>query len=193
MQDLGASEVLAAPVAYANAVADLCERWAVAEGQQTRFLACWSVGARVLASHQWTCGDGRPALDGSSLSQIAQAQQHAEVQHRLHHEGQSLLTDGWKALLGLAMDRVKAVEKENAELRERLKRSDDVDATIAVSSAEADLETRARTAAILEERVLPIFEALATRALTQHLSGATATAPTAEQQQHSAATEHKPS
>jgi hypothetical protein len=194
VQDVAASDVREAGN-FANAVIGLCERWAVAEGRETRFLACWTIGGqRVLASYQWACGDGRPPLDGTGVSLLAQQQQHAEVQHRLYHEGYSLVTEGWKALLQTFQTRILALEKENHELRDRLHKAGDVDAEIAIQSAAADLETRARTSALLEERLLPIVEAFAVKALQERAGlGAAAAAAPEHPKQKANATEREPS
>lgn len=189
VQDVSTSDVAEGATRFANAVVELTKRWAIAEGHETRFLATWCAGARVLGSYQWACGDGRPPLDGSALSQVVQSQSHAEVMHRLYADNFERLSESWQREDAKKGKRIDALEKELDGLRERLRRTDDLDATLATQQVEADLEQRARTQAILEERVLPILEGIAVRALSQQLNGSVPPTAATEQKQHEPTTE----
>lgn len=166
VQDRSTSEIARDPATHANAVASACERWAQTEGRQTRFRVTWQAGDRVLASHQLACGEGDPtALDGTVDSFLSQQQRHSEVQHRLHHEGFSMVQDAWKQLLSGAMKRIEALERDNENLRDRLRKAGDVEAEIMTAQVAADLEQRVRTTEIVESRLLPIVQQLVTRHL----------------------------
>ena len=141
--------------------ADACDRWARAEGREVRFRVQWLDGERVLGTHQWRVGEGDPqALDGTVESFLTQQQRHAETQHRLYHDGYEMVQEGWRTLLKAANERIKSLEADNAELRDRLRKVDDVSSEIALASAQADLDARGRTADILEQRLLPMAQAL---------------------------------
>ena len=182
-------------VQFANAVVEHAKKWARAEGHETRFLATWAAGQRVLGSYQWAVGDGRPPIDGTALSQIVQSQSHAEVMHRFFAEQYERISANWERIDARKDKRIEQLEKECDALRERLRRADDVDATIITQQAEAELERSARNQAILEERVLPLVENVALRLLPQlvpqlNLNGATPpTAAAAESEQQGPATE----
>lgn len=191
VQDVPASEVTQQAIAYANAVAKHAKQWAAANGHETRFLACWHAGPRVLGSYQWTAGMGGPPLDGTTISQVAQAQQHEEVMMRVAfevvHSMQVLTQSGAKDVQTMLLARIAAQDKEIESLRERLRVSEDVDAQLLTQTAEADLERRARTQAILEERVLPLMETVALRAFAsfekKHLNGSVPPAAAAQDEQ----------
>jgi hypothetical protein len=175
VEDRSTSEISKDPARHANAVALACARWAQSEARQTRFRVTWQAGDRVLASHQLVCGDGDPtALDGTVDSFLSQQQRHSEVQHRLHHEGFSMVQDAWKQLLSGAMKRIEALERDNESLRERLRKAGDVEAEILTAQVAADLDQRVRTTDIVESRLLPIVQAL----VTKHLGGAPIALPT---------------
>lgn len=166
VEDRSASEITKDAARHANTVASSCERWAQTEGRQTRFRVTWQAGDRVLASHQLACGDGDPtALDGTVDSFLSQQQRHSEVQHRLHHEGFSMVQDAWKQLLAGSMKRIEALERDNESLRDRLRKAGDVEAEILTAQVAADLEQRVRTTEIVESRLLPIIQQLVVRHL----------------------------
>lgn len=161
VEDRSTTEIAKSPAQHANAVATACARWAHTEGRQTRFRVTWQAGDRVLASHQLVYGDVDPTmLDGTVESFLSQQQRHAEVGHRLHHEGFSMVQDAWKQLLSGAMRRIDALEKDNEQLRDRLRKAGDVEAEILVAQAAADIEQRSKTSEIVESRLLPILQHL---------------------------------
>lgn len=166
IQDRIATEARKAPAELANMVMDQCERFARAEGREIRFRATWQQSDRVLASHQWRCGEGDPTtrLDGTVESFLSQQQRHDETNQRLHHEGFAMLQEGWRGLLSVANKRIEALERDNEALRERLRKVGDVDAEIAVQQVAADLEARSRTADILEHKLLPVVTAMVLKA-----------------------------
>lgn len=174
VQDRSALEARTRPVELANATIAACERWAAAEGRQTRFRCQWQAGDRVLASHQWSVGDHDPSvLDGTVESLLAQQQRHAETNQRLHIEGFQLVAEAQRTLLASAMRRIEALEKDNEALRERLRKVGDVDADIAVQTVAAELEAKTRTVDILEHKVLPIVQAVFMQKMQQQLTAAT--------------------
>lgn len=193
VQDRSALEARTRPVDLANETYAACQRWATAEGRKTRFRVTWQAADRVLASHQWTSGEGDPsALDGTVESFLSQQQRHAETQHRLHHEGFSMVQDAWKQLLAASMKRIEALERDNETLRDRLRKAGDVEADIAVQQVAAELEQRNRTADILEHKVLPIAQALILRRLAGDDQPPPSAAPAANVNQLAAATEDRP-
>lgn len=166
VQDRSAQEARREPATLANAVLDACSRWAAAEGRQTRFRCLWQAGDRVVASHQIVCGDGDPtALDGTVDSFLAQQQRHQETQTRLHHEGFAMVQDAWRSMLSGAMKRIEALERDNEQLRDRLKKAGDVDAEVTYSTVAAEIEQRQRLTEIMESRLMPIAQALLAKQL----------------------------
>lgn len=160
VQDRPAAEARRAYVQMANATIAACERWAHAEGRECRFRAVWQQGDRALATHQWKAGSGDPqALNGTVESFLSQVQRHLENREQLSHDNQSTQLEGWKILTAAQNKRIEALERDNAELRERLRRVDDVGSEIALEQARAELLQRGRTADILEQRILPIAQA----------------------------------
>lgn len=165
MQDRSAAEARSAPVQLANTVMALSERWARTEGRETRFRAQWQAGERVLASHQWRCGEGDPtALDGTVESFLSQAQRHLEHRERTNLEGYNDQKDGWRELISAYRDEVKALRADNEQLRKRLQRADDTDAELARMQAEAAIGQKERTADIIEHRLLPLMQHFALKA-----------------------------
>lgn len=161
VEDRSTTEVAKDAARHANAVANGCARWAQTEGRQTRFRVTWCSGDRVLASHQLVYGDLDPTtLDGTVESFLSQQQRHAEVGHRLHHEGFSMVQDAWKQLLAGSMKRIEALERDNEQLRERLRKAGDVEAEILTAQVAADLEHRMRTTDLVETRLFPIVQQL---------------------------------
>jgi hypothetical protein len=160
LQDRPAVEARRAYVQMANMTIAACDRWAHSEGRECRFRAIWQQGERALATHQWRAGSGDPqALNGTVESFLSQVQRHLENREGLSHDNQATQLDGWKTLSTYQNKRIEALEKDNAELRERLRRVDDVGSEIALEQARAELQQRGRTADILEQRVLPIAQA----------------------------------
>ena len=147
------------PAATADLVLDNCTRWAAAEGQQTRFRILWQHSDRLLASYQMVCGTGDATqLDGSVNSFMMQHQRHAEVRERISHQGFELVQEAWRTLQSSSMERIIALERDNAALRERLKKAGDVEAEIAYSTVAAEIEQKQRTTEILESRLMPILQ-----------------------------------
>lgn len=170
VEDRSTTEVAKDAARHANAVANSCARWAQTEGRQTRFRVTWCAGDRVLASHQLVYGDLDPTtLDGTVESFLSQQQRHAEVGHRLHHEGFSMVQAAWEKLLAGAMKRIAALEADNEQLRERLRKAGDVEAEILTAQVAADLEHRMRTTDLVETRLFPIVQQL----LMKQLGGST--------------------
>lgn len=160
VQDRMRSE-LDSPAATADLVLDSCTRWAAAEGQQTRFRILWQHSDRLLASYQMVCGTGDPTqLDGSVNSFMVQHQRHAEVRERIAHQGFELVQEAWRTLQSSSMERIMALERDNALLRERLKKAGDVEAEIAFSTVAAEIEQKQRTTEILESRLMPILQGM---------------------------------
>jgi len=158
IQDRDAAEARE-PAELADLLLDSCGRWAATEGRKTRFRLCWQIGDRTLASHQIVAGEGDPgALDGTVNSFLQQQQRHAETTHRLSHDGFQMVQSSWEKLQRASMQRIEALEKDNHELRERLRKAGDVEAEIAYSTVAADIEQRQRTTEIIEARVLPIVQ-----------------------------------
>ena len=156
VQDRSTAETRARPVELANDTFAACQRWAASEGRQTRFRIMWMASDRVLASHQWTCGDGDPsALDGTVESFLSQQQRHSETNHRLHLEGFQLVAEAQRTLLASAMRRIDSLESKNELLREKLRKANDVDADIAVQQVAADLESRVRATDSSSTRFCP--------------------------------------
>lgn len=182
VQDRSAAEARSGAVELANDIMTVCERWARTEGRVTRFRGQWHAGDRVLASHQWQCGEGSPtALDGTVDSFLQQQQRHAETQHRLHHEGFAMVQDSWKQLLSMAMRRIESLEKDLAEARDRLRKSNDVDAELAITATVADIEAKQGTRKLIEERVIPILLPVAAQILKHAANGAPAAGAKPEQ------------
>lgn len=164
------AEVLREPDAHANRISDACERWSQSERRLVRFRASWHRGEKVVATHAFehgTANSDGPMLDGTVQSFLIQ-QQHAQLaNHKLHLEGFEMVQESWKSLLAIANRRNDALEKENQELRDRLRRLDDVGNEIALESARAELEARGRTADLIEKRLLPIAQAVVAQKLQE--------------------------
>lgn len=166
-------EVLADPDAIANAISSACERWANSERRLVRFRASWHRGERIVATHTFEHGEhssDSPVLDGSAQSFLVQ-QQHAQLaRDKLHLEGFEMMQDSWKSLLAIANKRNEALERENEQLRERLRKLDDVGNEIAIESARAEIEQRGRTADLIEKRLIPIAQAVVAQKLQEAAS-----------------------
>lgn len=167
IQDRQAAEAKRIPEPLAISITVACERWAATERRAVRFRAAWLRGDKLLASHTWECGSGtqQQALDGSVQSFLQQQQLFAQAQHKLHLEGFEMVQDGWAKLLGLQNKRIESLEKDNGELRDRLRKMDDVGSEIAIEQMRAEVEQRGRTADLLEKRILPIAQAIAAKHL----------------------------
>jgi hypothetical protein len=164
------AEVLRDPDAIANAVTKACDRWALAERRIVRFRANWARGDRTLATHAFEHGapsDQPPELNGSVQSFLSQQQLFAQAQHKLHLEGFEMVQESWKSLLTLQNKRIEALERDNAELRDRLRKVDDVGNELAIESARAEIEQRGRTADLIEKRLLPIAQAVVAQKLQE--------------------------
>lgn len=162
VQDRSATEARLKPLVLTRSTMQSCERWARVDGRVTKFRATWQRQDSVLSAHQWQCGDGKDptALDGTVESFLAQHQRHAEAQQRLHLEGFGMVQESWKSLLSTAHRRIEALEKDNEILRDRLRAADDTGHEIALETAKSELEQRGRTTDLIENRVLPIVQAM---------------------------------
>lgn len=162
VQDRTAIEAQRAPLQMTRSIVAACQRWASVDGRTTKFRATWMRADRVLSAHQWQAGDGKDptALDGTVESFLVQQQRFAEAQHRLHLEGFGMIQDGWKGLFVVQNKRIEALETDNAELRDRLRKVDDVGTEIALEQARAEVDARGRTADLIEKRLLPVAQAL---------------------------------
>ena len=168
VQDRTATEAKRGANALAAQITIACERWAQSERRIVRFRASWLKGDKVLATHAWECGEksgGELQLDGSTASFLQQQQMFAQAQHKLHLEGFEMVQEGWQKLLTLQNKRIEALEKDNAELRDRLRKLDEVGSDLQVESMKAEIEARGRTADLIEKRVLPIVQAVAIKHL----------------------------
>jgi hypothetical protein len=158
IQDRQVAEVKRIPEQLAISIETACERHAAAERRVVRFRAAWMRGDKTLATYAWEAGTARKEieLDGSTLSFLQQQQLFAQAQHKLHLEGFEMVQEGWGKLLALQNKRIEALERDNAELRDRLRKLDDVGNEIAIESARAEVEQRGRTADLIEKRLLPL-------------------------------------
>lgn len=163
IQDRQAIEAKRNPEPLAISIASACERYAATERRAVRFRAAWQRGDRTLATYNWEAGTNTKdrELDGSVQSFLLQQQQFAQAQHQLHLEGFEMVQESWKSLLSLSNKRIEALEKDNQELRDRLRKMDDVGSEIAIEQMRAEIETRGRTADLIEKRILPIAQAVA--------------------------------
>lgn len=163
IQDRQASEAKRNPEPLAISIATACERFAATERRAIRFRAAWQRGDRTLATYAWECGTNTKdrELDGSVQSFLLQQQQFAQAQHQLHLEGFEMVQESWKSLLTLQNKRIESLERDNNELRDRLRKMDDVGSELAIEQMRAEIESRGRTADLIEKRVLPIAQALA--------------------------------
>lgn len=163
VQERSTAETKRSPDHISAQVAVACERWADAERRSVRFRAAWMRGERVLASTVWQFGASDSTgheLDGSVTSFLVQQQQFALAQHKLQLESFEMVQDGWSRLFAVQNKRIEALERDNQELRDRLRKLDDVGSEIAIETARADIEARGRTADLIEKRVLPIAQAV---------------------------------
>lgn len=182
IQDRQASEARKHAAELALAIEVSCERYATAERRQVRFRAAWMRGEKTLATYAWEAGSGKQEreLDGSVQSFLQQQQQMQLAQHKLHLEGFEMVQESWKNLLNLQNKRIEALERDNNELRDRLRKMDDVGSEMAIEQMRAEVEQRGRTADLVEKRILPIAQALAVR----HLESATASGHSKDEQGH---------
>lgn len=167
IQDRQAAEAKRIPEPLAIAIEAACERYAATEKRAVRFRAAWMRGEKTLATYTWESGSGKVEreLDGSVQSFLQQQQVQQLAQHKLHLEGFEMVQESWKSLLTLQNKRIEALEKDNAELRDRLRKMDDVGSEIAIEQMRAEVEARSRTADLVEKRLLPIAQALAVKHL----------------------------
>jgi hypothetical protein len=168
IQDRQVAEARRIPEQLAISIEQACERHAEAERRACRFKAAWMRGDKTLATYAWECGSSQRQqvdLDGSALSFLQQQQLFAQAQHKLHLEGFEMVQEGWAKLLQLQNKRIEALERDNAELRDRLRKLDDVGSELAIEQMRVETEQRGRTADLLEKRVLPIVQAFAVKQL----------------------------
>lgn len=174
------AEVARDPARMAELIASQCERWAASERRAVRFAVRWCRDERALATQTIERGGGDAIeLNGSVQSFLAQQQRNGLDQHKLYLESFEMVQDSWRAILSIANKRNEALERENSELRERLRKADDVGTELALETARAELEARGRTADILEKRVLPIAEAIAIQKIREAAAGALPKSPQA--------------
>jgi len=189
VQDRTATECKRNPDAIAAATTIACEHWAHSERRIVRFRAVWMRGEKVLATHAWECGESsgdKQQLDGSVSSFLQQQQLFAQAQHKLHLEGFEMVQEGWQKLLTLQNKRIEALERDNQELRDKLRKLDDVSSEIASEQIRAEIASRSRTVDLLESRVLPIVQAVAAKHLqAQNSAPAPAAVPSNSHQEHS--------
>ena len=186
VQDRTATEAKRGPNAIAAQITIACERWAQSERRIVRFRASWLRGDKVLATHAWECGEGgtQQQLDGSVSSFLQQQQLFAQAQHKLHLEGFEMVQEGWQKLLTLQNKRIEALERDNQELRDKLRRVDDTGTEMAIESVRAEIEQRGRTTDLIEKRVLPLVQAIAMQKLQAGAAAAIGAAPVNGNQEH---------
>jgi hypothetical protein len=164
IQDRQLAEARRIPEALAISISTGCERYAATERRATRFRAAWMRGHKTLATYAWECGESAPQaaeLNGSVQSFLQQQQLFAQAQHKLHLEGFEMVQEGWAKLLLLGHKRIEALERDNAELRDRMRKLDDVGSEIAIEQMRAEVEQRGRTADLIEKRLLPLAQSFA--------------------------------
>jgi hypothetical protein len=164
IQDRQVAEAKRIPEKLAISIGIACERYAAAERRAVRFRAAWMRGEKTLATYAWQVGTSAPAqaeLNGSVQSFLQQQQLFAQAQHKLHLEGFEMVQDGWAKLLSLQNKRIEALERDNAELRDRMRKLDDVGSELAIEQMRLDTEQRGRTADLIEKRLLPIAQTFA--------------------------------
>jgi hypothetical protein len=190
IQDRQAAEARRDAAELTLAIEVSCERYAAAERRQVRFRAAWMRGEKTLATYAWEVGTGKQEreLDGSVQSFLQQQQQMQLAQHKLHLEGFEMVQDSWKSLLALQNKRIENLERENMELRDRLRKMDDVGSEIAIEQMRAEVDQRGRTVDLVENRLLPLAQAIAVKHLGGAAAAATSAAPAAnsknEQRDH---------
>lgn len=177
IQDRQAAEAKRIPEKLAIAISAACERYAETERRAVRFRAAWQRGDKTLATYTWEMGSGKAEreLDGSVQSFLIDQQSNARELHKLQLESFEMVQEGWRSLHTLQNKRIESLERENHELRDRLRKMDDVQTEIAIEQMRVEQEQRGRTVDLIEKRVLPLAQAFAVRQLEQQ-SAATATA-----------------
>ena len=164
IQDRQVAEAKRIPEALAISITTACERFAAAERRAVRFRAAWMRNDKTLATYSFECGTSTPQkaeLDGSVQSFLQQQQLFAQAQHKLHLEGFEMVQDGWAKLLSLQNKRIESLERDNAELRDRMRKLDDVGSEIAIEQMRAEVEQRGRTADLIEKRLIPLAQSFA--------------------------------
>lgn len=169
IQNRQATEARRIPEPLAISIAASCERHAAIERRAVRFRAAWMRNDKTLATYAWECGSGKAEreLDGTVQSFLIDQQSNAREMHKLQIESFEMVQEGWKALHALQNKRIESLERENSELRDRLRKLDDVSTEIAIEQMRADLEQRGKTVDLVEKRVLPIVQAFAVRKLQE--------------------------
>lgn len=176
VQDRQVAEAKRIPEQLAISIEQACERHAEAERRAVRFKAAWMRNDKTLATYAWETGSSQRQqvdLDGSALSFLQQQQLFAQAQHKLHLEGFEMVQEGWAKLLQLQNKRIEALERDNQELRDRLRKMDDVSSDLAMEQIRLETEQRGRTADLLEKRLLPIAQAFAMKQLESSAAPAT--------------------
>lgn len=170
IQDRQVAEAKRIPEALAISISTACERFAAAERRAVRFRAAWMRNDKTLATYSFECGTSTPQaaeLNGSVQSFLQQQQLFAQAQHKLHLEGFEMVQEGWAKLLQLQNKRIESLERDNGELRDRLRKLDDVGSEIAIEQMRAEVEQRGRTADLIEKRLLPLAQSFALSKIDQ--------------------------
>lgn len=164
-----------------------CHDWAESEERQVRFRVTWQKGDTIRGSHQWKMGDGGEeiVLDGSTGSMLAQTQTNVRDLMRVFTGGFEMIQAGAQELLASAQTRIRELEVENRDLRDRLKKGHDFDNELAMAAFAAELESGDKRFAMFEKYIGPhLPAALADMAgkTLKGLSSGTAAAATAGNQ-----------
>ena len=167
IQNRQAQEARRVPEALTISIAASCERHAAIERRAVRFRASWMRNDKTLATYAWECGSGKAEreLDGTVQSFLIDQQSNAREMHKLQIESFEMVQEGWKSLHSLQNKRIESLERENAELRDRLRKLDDVQTELAIEQMRADVEQRGKTLGMLENRVLPLVQAVVVKQL----------------------------
>jgi len=190
IQDRQASEAKRIPTELAISISVACERYAATERRAVRFKAAWLRGEKTLATYAWECGTsvaGERELDGSVQSFLIEQQLQQQAQHKLHLEGFEMVQESWKSLLTLQNKRIESLERDNMELRDRLRKMDDVGSELAIEQMRADLEQRGRTADMIQNKLLPIAQTIAMKHLNSSAAIAGNSDPEKSEQEKPAA------
>lgn len=179
IQNRQAQEARRIPEELTLSIAASCERHAAIEKRAVRFRASWMRNDKTLATYAWECGSGKAEreLDGTVQSFLIDQQSNAREMHKLQIESFEMVQEGWKALHALQNKRIEALERENGELRDRLRKLDDVQTELAIEQMRVDLEQRGKTVDMVEKRLLPIVQAFAVKKLQESSPAAGSSEP----------------
>lgn len=174
IQNRQAQEARRNPESLTLSIAASCERHAAIEKRAVRFRVSWMRNDKTLATYAWECGSGKAEreLDGTVQSFLIDQQSNAREMHKLQIESFEMVQEGWKALHSLQNKRIESLERENAELRDRLRKLDDVQTELAIEQMRADVEQRGKTLGMLENRVLPLVQAVVVKQLQDSAAAA---------------------